>query len=105
MQNGQFVWYDVMSTDPEAARAFYGAVIGWKMQDFPGMHGAYTVLQLEAGDMGVAGIMALPESARSMGARPAWMGYINVDDVDAYADKLKAAGVSSVQSTPQRALP
>ena len=27
-----------------------------------------------------------------MGARPAWMGYIAVDDVKAYADKVKAAG-------------
>ena len=36
--------------------------------------------------------MPIPEDAAKMGARPAWMGYIAVDDVKKYADKVKAAG-------------
>ena len=36
--------------------------------------------------------MPIPEDAAKMGVRPAWMGYIAVDDVKAYADKVKAAG-------------
>ena len=35
--------------------------------------------------------MPIPESARAMGARPAWMGYVGVDDVDGYATRVKAA--------------
>ena len=38
----------------------------------------------------VGGLMPIPEEAA--GVRPAWMGYIAVDDVKAYADKVKAAG-------------
>ena len=50
----------------------------------------YTLLQ--AGETMVGGLMAIPEEAAKMGVRPAWMGYIAVDDVKAYADKVKAAG-------------
>jgi predicted enzyme related to lactoylglutathione lyase len=38
----------------------------------------------------VGGPMPIPESARAMGARPAWM-YVGVDDVDGYATRVKAA--------------
>jgi predicted enzyme related to lactoylglutathione lyase len=38
----------------------------------------------------VGGLMPIPPEAA--GVRPAWMGYIAVDDVKAYADKVKAAG-------------
>ena len=50
----------------------------------------YTLLK--AGDNMVGGLMPIPEEAAKMGVRPAWMGYIAVDDVKAYADKVKAAG-------------
>ena len=40
----------------------------------------------------VGGLMPIPEDAAKMGVRPAWMGYIAVDDVKKYADKVKAAG-------------
>ena len=26
---GQFVWYELMTTDPQAAQSFYSSVIGW----------------------------------------------------------------------------
>ena len=38
----------------------------------------------------VAGLMAIPPEAAGM--PPSWMGYIGVDDVDAYTEKVKAAG-------------
>ena len=48
----------------------------------------YTLLQ--AGATMIGGLMPIPEQAK--GVQPAWMGYIAVDDVKAYADKVKAAG-------------
>jgi len=52
-----FIWHDLMTTDVEAAKAFYAHVIGWTMQPFGGDH-AYTVVS--AGTVGVGGIMELP---------------------------------------------
>jgi predicted enzyme related to lactoylglutathione lyase len=40
----------------------------------------------------VGGLMPIPEEARALGTRPRWTGYIAVDDVDAYATRVKSAG-------------
>jgi predicted enzyme related to lactoylglutathione lyase len=87
---GSFVWYEYMASDAKAAADFYAAVVGWTasagdMTDFP-----YTLLS--AGPRAVAGLMGLPEEARRMGARPGWLGYVGVPDVDAFAAKIAAAG-------------
>ena len=84
-----FVWYELMTSDPRAAEAYYRNVIGWTMQD-AGTPNPYTLLS--AGPTMVGGLMAIPDEARAMGARPAWVGYIGVDDVDADAARVKAAG-------------
>ena len=85
-----FVWYDVMTTDVKAAEKFYSAVMGWKMADSGMQDAVYTLIS--NGDIQVGGIMPVPADAAAMGAKPAWMGYIGVNDVDEYAKKVKAAG-------------
>ncbi len=82
-----FFWYDVMTTDVEAAGRFYADVVGWETQH---QGDGYTVFT--SNGMGCAGLMAVPEDAASMGARPAWMGYIKVDDCAAACAALKAEG-------------
>lgn len=88
--HGNFVWYDVMTTDTKAAESFYRAVMGWDARD-SGMPGiSYTLLNM--GPAMVGGLMPIPEDARRAGVRPAWMGYVGVNDVDAYAKRVKTAG-------------
>ena len=87
---GQFVWYDVMTSDSKAAEAFYRNVIGWDAKDSGMIGRSYTLFS--AGPMMVGGLMPIPEEARAMGARPAWNGYVLVDDVDVYTERVKAAG-------------
>ena len=95
--HGKFVWYELMTSEPEAAEAFYQRVVGWGAQraDMPG--GAYTMLT--AADVPVAGLMGLPEEAKAAGAGPAWIGYVAVDDVDSSAAKAAEAG-GSVRRAP-----
>ena len=81
--HGKFVWYDAMTTDTKAAQSFYRKVIGWDAQDSGMPDRSYTLLS--AGSTMVGGLMPIPEQARKAGVRPAWMGYIGVDDVDVYA--------------------
>jgi len=87
--HGHFVWYELMTTDMEAAKAFYADVVGWGTQDasMPGM--PYTLFT--AGKTSVSGIVDLPEDARKLGMRPSWLGYVGVDDVDATAAHLHLA--------------
>jgi hypothetical protein len=89
--HGKFVWYDVMTSDTKAAEQFYSRVIGWDAKD-AGMGGDHPYTVFSAGPAMVGGLMPIPEDARAMGARPAWTGYIAVDDVDIYAARVKAGG-------------
>jgi hypothetical protein len=84
-----FIWYELMTSDTEAAKAFYSAVVGWETKGFEG-GGDYTIL--EANGRGVGGLMPIPEDARQAGARPVWFGYIAVGDVDAEAARIVEAG-------------
>jgi predicted enzyme related to lactoylglutathione lyase len=84
-----FFWYDVMTTDVDAAETFYRSVIGWGTQD-TGATPRYTLFTVDG--RGVAGLMAIPEDARNAGVPPAWMGYIHVDDVDDMATRITREG-------------
>ena len=96
---GKFVWYDQMSNDLAGAEKFYSKVVGWSLAPNTMNDQKYTLLK--AGETMVGGLMPIPQEAT--GARPTWMGYIAVDDVKAYADKVKAAG--GVIHRPPTAIP
>ena len=47
-RNGQFFWVELMTSDPQAALAFYSDVIGWTTMPF-GEDGGYTLVVGSAG--------------------------------------------------------
>jgi len=87
---GKFAWYELMTTDTQAAGKFYSSVVGWSTKDvgMPGM--PYTTFNV--GEVGIAGMLATTPDAAAAGVPPSWIGYIVVDDADAYAAKIVAAG-------------
>ena len=87
---GRFVWYELLSTDVAGAAKFYGRVFGWSTRDASTAGLAYTLLA--AGGAPVCGLMDLPAEGRRMGARPRWVGYVAVDDVDGVAGGFKGHG-------------
>jgi hypothetical protein len=89
-QLGRFAWYELLTTDVAAARAFYGKVVGWGAKDASTPDLAYTVLA--AGDVPVGGLMELPEEGRRLGATPRWVGYVAVHDMDATATQIRRRG-------------
>lgn len=105
-QHGDFIWYELMTSDADAAAAFYAKVGGWTASSAgqPGMDYRF----FSSGDGsdtkdGVGGFMAITPDMAAGGARPAWIGYICVDDVDASVAKLTAAGGAVL--TPANDLP
>jgi uncharacterized protein len=86
---GVFVWDELHTSDPQAAKSFYGEVFGWNAndQDMGGM--TYTLFQRAGTD--VAGCMQLEEG---MQAPPHWLVYIGTDDVDATAARAKELGAT-----------
>jgi predicted enzyme related to lactoylglutathione lyase len=83
---GKFFWYELMTSDPEAARKFYGDVVGWGTQE-SGTEG-YRVFTVGEG-RAVAGLMELPQHLRAENVPPHWIGYIAVDDVDDAVDEIQ----------------
>ncbi|HTV32545.1 MAG TPA: VOC family protein [Methylocella sp.] len=96
--NGCFVWYELTTTDIEAAKAFYADVIGWGTRDasVPGL--AYSLFTEQ--DSPVTGLTSLPDDARRAGIAPHWMGYVGVDDVDEAVARIKQLG-GSVHVSPR----
>ena len=96
--HGRFIWYELITTDPATAKAFYGDVVGWTSQAMPMPGGDYAIVQADGN--GVGGVMEIPPEAKAMGVPPNWTGYIAVDDADAAAEKVKSLG-GSVMRPPQ----
>lgn len=88
--HGDFIWYELMTPDAEAARAFYEAVVGWKIEAAPSGEIDYRMISSATGP--VAGLLPLTDAMTAGGARPAWLGYVLVDDVNAVAQSFNDSG-------------
>lgn len=93
---GSPIWYELMTPDPGAVAQFYRATIGW---DIPGdgmtmPNGTeYRMIGREDGGNAGGALTLTPQMAEG-GARPGWMVYFNVDDVDASVAKAQAIGAN-----------
>jgi len=88
---GNFIWYELLTSDQDAAIDFYKTVAGYTAAD-SGVDVDFRYDILSAGGRGVAGVMALPEEAKKHGGQPGWLGVIAVPDVDDAVERIKAAG-------------
>lgn len=82
---GKFVWFECVTSDLEKAKAFYGEVLGWKVQPFAMGKDSY--------DMILAGETPIGGFSRADKKEPAhWTSYLSVANVDATAKQIVAAG-------------
>lgn len=88
---GSWVWYELMTPDPDGARAFYEKVVRWNFTAGTPQSNGYGFLTAADGAM-VGGVLRLTEDMTSHGARPCWLGYVAVEDVDASIASIEAAG-------------
>jgi uncharacterized protein len=93
-QQGQPIWYELMTPDPRAVAPFYRAILGWDIpaQGMSNPNGSeYRMIGRTAGG-NAGGVLTLTEAMRSGGAKPGWLPYFYVDDVDAAAETARGAG-------------
>ncbi|HYV97727.1 MAG TPA: VOC family protein [Gemmatimonadaceae bacterium] len=86
--HGQFIWYELMTPDPQGAIKFYPQFTGWGTQPFDEN---YTMWTTDGEPF--AGLMKLTDEMRAGGAPPSWTAYVevtNVDDTAALATSLGA---------------
>lgn len=94
---GRFLWYELMTTDPAAAKEFYSGVVGWGTQSWDGGDQPYTMWML--GETPVGGVMELPPEAVAAGAPPHWFAYIGTPDLDATLARATELGAGVIVPT------
>ena len=84
---GNPCWIDLFTTDPEASKAFYGALLGWTAEDTGEEYGGYITFakdgHLVAGAMKNDGAGGMPDL---------WTIYLATEDAKATTEATLAAG-------------
>jgi len=85
-----YSWSELVTTDTERSKEFYGAVFGWGSQTHgEGSPGAYT--EWKVGDRSVGGMMEKPPMMPAE-VPPHWAVYFSVDGTEAAMNKVKELG-------------
>jgi len=87
---GDYIWYELMTPDPEGSKAFYDAVVGWNIGKAEEAYNGYRMIGTDGGFAG--GVLPLNAEMQQHGARPTWLGYIHVTDVDQSIKSIEQAG-------------
>lgn len=88
---GSHIWYELITPDPGEAKAFYDAVVGWDIgPKLPGEMDYRMIGRSDGGNAG--GVLRLSDDMSKHGAKPIWLGYVGVDDVDGTVAQVEARG-------------
>lgn len=80
---GVFLWDELLTDDPAAAREFYGKLFGWTVAK-----SSPTYSYFRAGGANVAGLQRKPAEAPAS----TWLAYLRADDVDAVVERAERLG-------------
>ena len=83
-----FVHIELMSIDVGKAKAFYGKLFDWKLEDMPMADMTYTMIQVGEGTGGGILKNPMPNSPSN------WVPYVDVDDLAASTAKAKSLGAT-----------
>ena len=93
--HGTFSWIDGQSTDVDADKKFYNAVLGWEYNDIPIGENEYYYMASKNGE-NVAGFGKMQADMQAAGVPSHWNAYVSVDDVDALTEKAGQLGATVV---------
>ncbi len=90
-----FVHIELNTTDVDKAKAFYGKLFAWTLEDVPMGDMPYTVIKVGSGTGG--GIMKHP-----MPGQPSiWVPYVVVEDLAADTAKAKSLGATIIKDVTE----
>ena len=91
-----FVHVELNTTDMSKAKAFYGKLFDWQLEDVSmGPSGTYTMIKVGEGTGG--GMLKHPMP----GAPSVWLAYVLVDDISASVQKAKSLGATVVKDVTE----
>ncbi len=86
---GQYLWHELLTTDPDAGAGFYAKVLGWSRFPYEGDPG-YSMLGNAQGPVG--GVRLLGKDPLADKAGPNWLTYVGVPDITAALATVQAKG-------------
>lgn len=90
-----FVHIELMANDIGKAKAFYGQLFDWKLEDMD--MGSMTYTMIKVGDGTGGGMMQNPmPDAPSM-----WLSYVDVDDLEGATAKAKKLGATVMKDVTE----
>ena len=90
-----FIHVELNTTDVDKAKAFYGQLFDWKLEDVQMGDLSYTMIGVGSGTGG--GIMKQPMPGESS----FWLAYVQVDDIAAATAKAKSLGAKIVRDVTE----
>jgi uncharacterized protein len=86
---GAMTWADVLTPDADAASRFYGAWLGWTVEEVPQAQGYRIITN---GGRSNGGMQPLVREVLGPDARPGWTPYFGVDDLEAARGQVDELG-------------
>jgi len=90
-----FVHAELNTTDVAKAKAFYGKLFDWKLEDVQMPDMVYTMIGVGEGTAGGIMKQMIP------GAASDWMPYVGVDDIRAATKKAKSLGATVLRDVTE----
>ena len=93
---GQPIWYELMTSDPIGIAPFYHATLGWEIptEGMRNPNGSEYRMITRSDGGSAGGVLTLTPAMIEGGAKPGWLPYFYVDDVDAALAKAQGLGAS-----------
>ncbi|MES1209813.1 MAG: VOC family protein [Pseudomonadota bacterium] len=89
-----FAYVELHTDAPAVAKAFYGQLLSWRMEDAPKSEGRYT--EIQPGEGPAAGL-----TQNRYGGGSHWLPYIQVDDLAASTERAKQLGATPLTELQQ----
>jgi len=90
-----FVHVELNTTDVKKAKAFYGKLFDWKLEDVPMEEFTYTMIGVGDGTGGGMIKQLIP------GAPSSWLAYVAVQDIEAATKKAKSLGAKVMKDVTE----
>jgi predicted enzyme related to lactoylglutathione lyase len=91
-----FVHVELNTTDVDKAKAFYGKLFEWTLEDIPmGDSGSYTLINVGKGTGGGMMKQLIPS------APSAWLPYVEVQDIKAATQKAQSLGAKIMKDVTE----
>ena len=94
-KQGEFCWFELATTDPAAATAFYTGLFGWTIREAP-LPDGMTYYTFQKDGKSVAACAQQQPQEREMGVPPHWNTYIAADNIDELVPKAEELGAKVI---------